>query len=56
VELIGIGNQAEVAVNRLQKLKREEQLRSDPGWQNRVRAIDTQIEEVMRGVNRGVGR
>jgi len=56
VELIGMGNQAEIAVNRLQKLKREEQLRSDPGWQNRVRAIDTQIEEVMRRVNRGVGR
>jgi len=32
------------------------QLRVDPGWQNRMRAIDTQIEEVMRRVNRGVGR
>jgi len=31
------------------------QLRVDPGWQNRMRAIDTQIEEVMRGVNRGWG-
>jgi len=53
---IGLGNQAEAAVSKLRRLRREEQLRADPGWQERVKGIDQQIEGVMREVNRGVGR
>ena len=52
---IGLGNQAEAAVSKLRRLRREEQLRADPGWQERVKGIDQQIEAVMRDVNRGVG-
>ena len=32
--------------------RREVQLRADPGWQDRVKEIDLQIEAVMRGLNR----
>jgi len=28
------------------------QLRADPGWQERVKGIDQQIEEVMRDTNK----
>jgi hypothetical protein len=56
VDHIELGNQAEVAVSKLRRLRREEQLRADPGWQERVKVIDQQIEGVMRGVNRGVGK
>jgi hypothetical protein len=56
VDQIGLGNQAESAVSKLRRLRREEQLRADPGWQDRVKVIDQQIEEVMREVNRGVGK
>jgi hypothetical protein len=41
-------------VSKLRRLRREEQLRADPGWQERVKRIDQQIEGVMREVNRGV--
>ncbi len=44
------------ALSKLRRLRREEQLRADPGWQERAKAIDQQLEAVMRGVNRGVGR
>jgi hypothetical protein len=54
VDQIGLGNQAEAAVSKLRRLRREEQLRADPGWQDRVKVIDQQIEGVMREVNRGV--
>ncbi len=56
VDQIGLGNQAEAAVSKLRRLRREEQLRADPGWQERVMGIDQQIEGVMRGVNRVVGK
>ncbi|MFZ9801671.1 MAG: LPD38 domain-containing protein, partial [Burkholderiaceae bacterium] len=56
VDQIGFGNQAEAAVSKLRRLRREEQLRADPSWQERAKAIDQQIEEVMRGVNQAVGR
>ncbi len=56
VDHIGLGNQAEAAVSKLRRLRREEQLRADPGWQERVMGIDQQIEGVMRGVNRVVGK
>ncbi|MEY2825180.1 MAG: hypothetical protein RLZ64_1718, partial [Pseudomonadota bacterium] len=46
--------QAEAAVSKLRRLRREEQLRADPGWQDPVKDIDQQIEAVMRGVNRAV--
>jgi hypothetical protein len=51
VDQIGLGTQAEAAVSKLRRLRREEQLRADPGWQDRVRQIDQQIEAVMRGLN-----
>ncbi|NDD12699.1 MAG: hypothetical protein EB072_08635, partial [Betaproteobacteria bacterium] len=54
VDQIGLGTQAEAAVSRLRRLRREKQLRADPGWQDRVKDIDLQIEAVMRGVNRAV--
>ncbi|NBS40268.1 MAG: hypothetical protein EBS73_13530, partial [Betaproteobacteria bacterium] len=54
IDQIGLGNQAEVAVSRLRRLRREEQLRADPGWQDRVKDIDQQIEAVMRGLNRRI--
>jgi len=44
VDQIGLGNQAEVAVKKLRRLRREEQLRADSGWQERVKGIDQQIE------------
>jgi len=53
VDQIGLGNQAEAAVNKLRRLRRKEQLRADRGWQERVKGIDQQIEAVMREVNRG---
>ncbi len=56
VDHIGLGNQAEAAVSKLRRLRREEQLRADPGWQERVMGIDQQIEGVTRGVNRVVGK
>jgi hypothetical protein len=56
VDQIGLGNQAEAAVSKLRQLRREEQLRADPGWQERVKGIDQQIEGVMREVNRVVGK
>jgi len=56
VDQIGLGNQAEAAVSKLRRQRREEQLRADPGWQERVKGIDQQIKAVMREVNRGVGR
>jgi hypothetical protein len=56
VDQIGLGNQAESAVNKLRRLRREEQLRADPGWQERVKGIDQQMEEVMRGLNVVVNR
>jgi hypothetical protein len=31
-------------------------LRADPGWQERVKGIDQQIEAVMREVNRVVAK
>ena len=49
VDHIGLGNQAEAAVSKLRRLRREEQLRADPGWQERVKGIDQQMESVMRG-------
>ena len=55
VDHIWLGNQAEAAVSKLLRLRREEQLRADPGWQERVKGIDQQIEGVMREVNRRVG-
>ena len=51
-----LGNQAEAAVSKLRRLRREEQLRADPGWQARVKGIDQQIEAAMREVNRVVER
>jgi hypothetical protein len=56
VDQIGLGNQAEAAVNKLRRQRREEQLHADPGWQERVKGIDQQIGAVMRGVNRVVGK
>jgi hypothetical protein len=56
VDHIGLGNQAEAAVSKLRRQRREEQLRADPGWQERVKAIDQHIEAVMREVNREVGK
>ncbi|NBT49697.1 MAG: hypothetical protein EBT07_18160, partial [Actinobacteria bacterium] len=56
VDQIGLGNQAEVAVSKLRRLRREEQVRSDPGWQDRVKDIDQQIEVAMRGLNRDIGQ
>ena len=56
VDQIGLGNQAEAAVSKLRRQRREEQLRADPGWQQRVKGIDQQIEGVMWEVNRGVER
>ena len=56
VDQIGLGNQAEAAVSKLRQLRREEQLRADPGWKERVKGIDQKIEGMMRGVNRVVGR
>jgi hypothetical protein len=56
VDHIGLGNQAEAAVSKLRRQGREERLRADPGWQERVKRIDQQIEGVMREVNRGVGK
>jgi hypothetical protein len=53
---VGFGNQAVAAVSKLRRQRREEQLRADPGWQERVMGIDQQIEGVMRGVNRVVGK
>ena len=44
-----LGNQAEAAVRKLERQRREEQLRADPGWQERVKGIDQQMESVMRG-------
>jgi hypothetical protein len=43
-------------VSKLRRLRREEQLRADPGWQARVKGIDQQIEAAMREVNRVVER
>ena len=54
VDQIGLGMQAEAAVSRLRRLRREEQLRADPGWRERVTDIDRQTEAVLRGVNRAV--
>ena len=54
VDHIGLGNQAEAAVSKLRRQGREERLRADPGWQERVKRIDQQIEGVMREVNRVV--
>ncbi len=48
---VGLGNQAEAALSKLRRQRREEQLRADPGWQERVKGIDRQIEGVMQGVN-----
>ena len=31
-------------------------MRADPGWQERVKVIDQQIEDLMREVNREVGK
>ena len=56
VDQIGLGNQAESAVNKLRRQRRDEQLRADPGWQERVKVIDQQIEGVMREVNRVVAK
>ena len=56
VDQIGLGNQAEAAVSKLRRLRREEQLRADPGWKNRVKDLDQQIEAVMRGLNEGIAR
>ena len=56
VDQIGLGNQAEAAVSKLRGQRREEQLRADPGWQERVKATDQQIEGVMREVNREVAK
>jgi hypothetical protein len=53
--MIGLGNESEATVRRLHTLKRAEQLRADPGWPERVRALDQQTEAVMRKVNRWVG-
>jgi hypothetical protein len=36
--------------------RREEQLRADPAWQERVKGIDQQTEGVMREVNKEVER
>jgi len=52
LDQIGLGNQAEAAVSKLRRQRREAQLRADPGWQERVMGIDQQIEGVMR--NAGV--
>ncbi|NBO82930.1 MAG: hypothetical protein EBU75_08905 [Betaproteobacteria bacterium] len=54
VDQIGLRNQAEAFVSKLRRQRREEQLRADRGWQERVKGIDQQIEAVMREVNRGV--
>jgi hypothetical protein len=35
-------------------MRREEQTRQAPGYQERVREIDREIGEVMAGLNRGV--
>jgi hypothetical protein len=53
-ELVAAGNQAEAAVSRLRRIRREEQLRAEPGYRDRVRAIDREIGEVMARLNRGV--
>jgi hypothetical protein len=47
-----LGNQAEATLSKLLRLRREAQMRADPGWQERVKAIDQQLEAVMRVVNR----
>ncbi len=54
VNQIGLGNQAEATLSKLRRQRRAEHLRADPGWQERVKRIDQQIEGVMRGVNRAV--
>jgi hypothetical protein len=56
VDQIGLGTQSDAAVSKLRRLRREEQLRADPGWQERVKDIDLQIEAVMRGLNREMRR
>jgi len=50
VDQIGLGNQAEAAVSKVRRLRREEQSRADLGWQNLLKQIDLQIEAVMRGL------
>ena len=49
---VGFGNQAVAAVSKLRRQRREEQLRAYPGWQERVKGIDHQIEQVMRETNK----
>jgi hypothetical protein len=53
--MIGLGNEVEATVRRLYTLKRAEQLRADPGWPERLRALDQQTEAVMQEVNRREG-
>ena len=53
-ELVAAGNQAEAAVSRLRRMRREELTRQAPGYQERVREIDREIGDVMAGLNRGV--
>ena len=48
---VGLGNQAEAALSKLRRQRREEQLRADPCWQERVKGINRQIDGVMQGVN-----
>ena len=53
VDQIGLRNQAEAFFSKLRRQRREEQLRADPGWQERVKGIYQQIEAAMREVNPG---
>jgi hypothetical protein len=53
-DLVAAGNQAEAAVSRLHRMRRDEQTRQAPGYQERVREIDREIGAVMARLNRGV--
>jgi hypothetical protein len=52
--MVAEGNKAEAAVRRLRRMRRELQLRQEPGYQQQVREIDAEIGRVMEGLNRGV--
>lgn len=39
---------------RLRRMRREEQMRQEPGYEERVREIDAEIGEVMARLSRGV--
>lgn len=52
--LVGDGNASEKAVRELRKQRRQEMQDAEPGYKDRVKEINTQIEEEMRNLNRAV--